>query len=116
MDIACAFNCAFVHLPLKKIGIVGQGFVGSAIYEGLKTFYDIKTYDLDESKRNCSSLYDLIETSEIIFQCLPTPMKRSGECDIRIVEASLRNIDKICLNSFSNEKRRIYFLSFRWFR
>ena len=56
-----------------KIGIVGQGFVGSAIYEGLKTFYNVKTYDLDESKRNCESLQELIEESQIIFQCLPTP-------------------------------------------
>ena len=90
-----------------KIGIVGQGFVGSAIYEGLKTFYNVKTYDLDENKRNCDSLHELIEESQIIFQCLPTPMKKSGECDIRIVESSLYNIDKICLNSFSDEERRI---------
>jgi UDPglucose 6-dehydrogenase len=90
-----------------KIGIVGQGFVGTAIYEGLKQFYDIKTYDLDESKRNCDSLYQLVESSEIIFQCLPTPMKKSGECDIRIVESSLYNIDKVCLNSFPESKRRI---------
>jgi nucleotide sugar dehydrogenase len=90
-----------------KIGIVGQGFVGSAIYEGLKTFYDIRTYDLDENKRNCSSLYQLIKSSDIIFQCLPTPMKKSGECDIRIVESSLTDINSICLENFSNDKKRI---------
>ena len=33
-----------------KIGIIGQGFVGSAIREGLKNFYDIRTYDLDPKK------------------------------------------------------------------
>ena len=26
-----------------NIGIIGQGFVGSAIREGLKNFYDVKT-------------------------------------------------------------------------
>ena len=35
-----------------NIGIIGQGFVGSAIREGLKNFYQIKTYDIDVSKCN----------------------------------------------------------------
>ena len=26
-----------------KIGIIGQGFVGTAVYEGLKNFFDIET-------------------------------------------------------------------------
>ena len=34
-----------------KIGIIGQGFVGTAVKEGLKQFYEIDTFDLDESKR-----------------------------------------------------------------
>ena len=29
-----------------KIGIVGQGFVGTAVREGLKGFFDIETYDI----------------------------------------------------------------------
>ena len=31
-----------------NIGIIGQGFVGSAIREGLKNFYSIKAYDIDK--------------------------------------------------------------------
>ena len=27
-----------------KIGIVGQGFVGTAVHEGLKQYYKIETY------------------------------------------------------------------------
>ena len=34
----------------KSIGIIGQGFVGSAIREGLKDFYKINTFDIDKSK------------------------------------------------------------------
>ena len=37
-----------------SIGIIGQGFVGSAIREGLKNFYKIRTYDIDEEKCNSS--------------------------------------------------------------
>ena len=31
---------------MKSIGIIGQGFVGTAIREGLKNFYDVLVYDL----------------------------------------------------------------------
>ena len=32
-------------MEIKRIGIVGQGFVGSAVREGLKPYFDIVTYD-----------------------------------------------------------------------
>ena len=31
-----------------KIGIIGQGFVGTAIREGLKKFYPVSVYDIKE--------------------------------------------------------------------
>jgi len=76
------------------IGIVGQGFVGSAIFEGLKKFYDVYTYDVDSSKCN-STLEDLLDNSSFIFQCLPTPMRKSGECDLSIVRGSLGTINNL---------------------
>ena len=30
-----------------NVGIVGQGFVGTAVREGLKQFYELNTYDLN---------------------------------------------------------------------
>jgi len=78
-----------------KIGIIGQGFVGSAIREGLINFYEIFTYDIDTSK--CNSTHgDVCKDSDIIFVCLPTPMKRSGECDIRILKSAIEKIDNEC--------------------
>ena len=29
-----------------EIGIIGQGFVGNAIYQKFKNYYDIKTFDI----------------------------------------------------------------------
>ena len=29
-----------------KIGIIGQGFVGNAIYQKFSKYYDVKTYDI----------------------------------------------------------------------
>ena len=36
------------------IGIIGQGFVGNAVYQKFKNYYDVLTYDLDESICNSS--------------------------------------------------------------
>jgi nucleotide sugar dehydrogenase len=79
---------------MKKIGIIGQGFVGSAIRAGLNNFYDILTYDIDESKCN-STQENICKKADIIFICLPTPMKKSGECDIRIVESAIKELSDI---------------------
>jgi len=79
-----------------KIGVIGQGFVGSAIREGLSQYYEILTYDIDVTKSNCEKLEDVIASCDVIFQCLPTPMKKSGECDISIVESSLDKINDLC--------------------
>jgi len=81
---------------VKKIGVIGQGFVGSAIREGLSNYYDMVTYDINKSLRNCESLERLVRECKIIFQCLPTPMKKSGECDLSIVELSLANVNRLC--------------------
>ena len=42
------------------IGIIGQGFVGTAVREGLKDYHTINTYDLDKSKSTCEDLNELI--------------------------------------------------------
>ncbi len=78
------------------IGVIGQGFVGSAIREGLKSFYSVMTYDIDKEK--CTSTHQAVcEHSEIIFVCLPTPMRKSGQCDTRILEEAIKRINEECL-------------------
>ena len=79
------------------IGIIGQGFVGNAVYQKFKNFYDILTYDIDKEKCN-STLDDLIFKSETIFVCLPTPMNKDGSCDTSILNESLSNIDLVADN------------------
>ena len=79
----------------KTIGIIGQGFVGSAIREGLKNVFNIETLDIDPAKEStCHNVSELVDrVDEIIFICLPTPMKRNGRCDIRIVETVISDIN-----------------------
>ena len=79
------------------IGIIGQGFVGNAIYQKFKNYFDVLTYDLDKSKSN-SKREDLIFKSDTIFLCLPTPMNSDGSCNVDILQTELENIDLITDN------------------
>ena len=83
-----------------KIGIIGLGFVGTAVYEKFKNFYTVFKYDIIENKSNCL-LDELIKKSKIIFVCLPTPMNDDGSCNIDKVESVLKTINN------HNEKRII---------
>jgi len=78
-----------------KIGIIGQGFVGSAIREGLVGFYDIVTYDIDPTKCN-STHTGVCQEADIIFVCVPTPMRKTGECDTSILEKAIAEICDAC--------------------
>ena len=80
-----------------KIGIVGQGFVGTAVKEGLKQFYEIDTFDLDETKRDVDYIEDIIDRNNVIFVCLPTPMNRDGSCNTDIVEGVIGELDNLAL-------------------
>ena len=81
-----------------KIGIIGNGFVGSAILHGFILHTDnVYVYDKDKSKSN-NSLEETLEESSIIFVCLPTPMFESGKADLSIIfnffkEISTKKID-----------------------
>lgn len=79
---------------MEKIGVIGQGFVGSAVREGMKNYYDVRTYDIN-GDCNEPSLDELISQVNETFLCLPTPMKKSGECDLSIVKECLQNISSI---------------------
>lgn len=77
-----------------RIGVIGQGYVGSAIKLGFDGFYDVETYDkFDETKSSCD-LNTMTKKFEIIFVCVPTPMKTDGSCDISIVESVIKDINK----------------------
>ena len=87
-----------------NVGIVGQGFVGSAIREGLKDFHDVHTYDLLPAIRNCETLKEAVEKSEIIFACVPTPMRKDGRCDTRLVSKVVHDINQI-VSELSTDKK-----------
>jgi UDPglucose 6-dehydrogenase len=80
-----------------RIGIIGRGFVGGAMYENFKDCFDVAVWDSVEEKRTLNSFESFVDWSDIIFVCVPTPMKQSGECDVSIVEdvvAKIANLDR----------------------
>jgi UDPglucose 6-dehydrogenase len=79
----------------RKIGIVGCGFVGGAMYENFNSVFDVNVWDIDEAKRTVDTLESFVEWSDIIFVCVPTPMKENGDCDTSIVENVVSKIAKI---------------------
>jgi len=74
----------------EKIGIIGQGFVGSAIREGFlsRSSIEIETFDL-EKECTAVSTTSVAQLCDIIFICLPTPQAEDGSCDISIVDSVL---------------------------
>ena len=84
-----------------SIGIIGQGFVGKAVYEKFKNFYHVLTFDKKLERCN-STMEEIKDNCRVIFVCVPTPMNLDGSCDISIVESVVRdfsnNKDKIIIN------------------
>ena len=81
-----------------NIGIVGQGYVGTAVKEVFSKHYNVETYDLDKDKCSVDYLEDVVELSNIIFVCVPTPMKKDGSCDTSIVEAVVKDINDMVVS------------------
>ena len=76
-----------------KIGVYGYGFVGGATGEVLGEVHDIYPYDKFKVPFNTSShLEALADNVEVVFLCVPTPMKRSGAIDYDPMHDSLRTL------------------------
>ena len=75
------------------IGIIGQGFVGNAVFQKFKNFYKVNTYDLESFLAN--STYEETIQNDIIFLCLPTPMNKDGSCNTNIIENEIQRIDSV---------------------
>jgi UDPglucose 6-dehydrogenase len=78
-----------------NIGIIGQGYVGTAIKIGFKEHYNVETYDkFDLVKSTRSTIKDIVDRTDIIFVCVPTPMRKDGTCYTGIVEEVIREINE----------------------
>ena len=86
-----------------NIGIIGQGFVGNAVFQKFRNYYNVYTYDLQAKLCNATNEEIFVEC-DTIFVCLPTPMNKDGSCYTGLVEAELRDLDEKC--RFDKNKKK----------
>jgi UDPglucose 6-dehydrogenase len=75
----------------KKVGIVGNGFVGNALYENFKNFVEVEVHDL-VTEKSTVSLQELVDFADVIFVCVPTPSNTDGSCNTIYVENVVKHI------------------------
>ena len=87
---------------MKKIGIIGNGFVGNSIAFGFSPTHEIRIHDKDP-KRNLNTIEEVLEC-DYVFVAVPTPMNEDGSISLDIVEKALNEI------SYKNKKRNNIFI------
>ena len=87
-----------------NIGIVGLGYVGTALKEGFKAHYNIETYDLRADLSSCDSIDELVKKTELIFLCVPTPMNENGSSNLDIVK---NVVNEIALSEYLKDQTLI---------
>ena len=82
----------------QKIGIVGNGFVGSAVQYGFSPNVgvdaEVRVYDLNPNK-STHTLEETVNESDIIFLSVPTPANKNGSINIDILDKALNDINKV---------------------
>jgi len=76
-----------------NIGVIGTGFVGTAVIEGMKHAFEIFSYDKKDMFINNPFEFIVENTDGPIFVCVPTPMNSDGSCDCSIVADVVRCLD-----------------------
>ena len=75
-------------------GIVGYGFVGDAIKNGLE-YFDYKQFRIYDPYKLPESNIQLIKDSDICFVCVPTPMGKQGCMDSSALEDVFEKLESI---------------------
>lgn len=79
---------------MQAIGVIGCGFVGSAVKAGFEEHFKVNVFDRNPEKSNVCGLDCLLaETDGPIFVSVPTPMKPDGSCDTSIVESVIDGLE-----------------------
>jgi len=83
---------------MKKIGIIGRGFVGTAVEYGFSAQTgcdaELRSYDKDPTK-STHSLEETVNKSDVIFMSVPTPSNPDGSMHLGILESALNDINNI---------------------
>lgn len=76
----------------EKIGIIGLGFVGTAIRAAMDFDFGINKLVLLDPKLGHHATYTELRECSGIFVCVPSPQNENGSCDTSILEDVLSNL------------------------
>ncbi len=81
-------------MKVETVGVIGLGFVGTAVQKGFESTHKVVTYDI---QKDCTekSITDVVKTAQVTFICVPTPMNSDGTCNTSIVESVLTEIASV---------------------
>ena len=86
---------------MNKIGIVGRGFVGSAVQFGFSPNVgcdaEVRVYDIDPNK-STHSLEETVNNSDYIFLSVPTPSNLDGSINVDILDDALNSINEVSID------------------
>ena len=81
---------------MKKIGIIGNGFVGGATSLLECADVDVVIYAIDPNKcRPEGSSSKILRGCDLVFVCVPTPMHEDGTCSLDFVEDAVNEAQKM---------------------
>jgi len=88
-----------------NIGIIGNGFVGSAVGFGFSaqcgvSESNVRAYDKDK-KKSTHTLFNVLNNSDYVFISVPTPPTKSGECNLSYVYECFEEVN----NSLEDTKK-----------
>ncbi len=77
-----------------KIGVIGFGNVGRAVYNGLSQHHDVWVNDINPlvNIKNYP-LWVLAQTCDAVFICVPTPKSVDGSADLKNVQEVVANLN-----------------------
>ena len=82
---------------MKKIGIIGKGFVGTAVAQGFSPHSgyesEVKIFDKDPT-RTINTLDEVVNDSKFVFISVPTPSNEDGSINLDVVLDCISNIDE----------------------
>jgi len=75
---------------MENIGVIGMGFLGSALVHGFMLHANIKIYD--KYNNIYDTLEDTVNSSEYIFIGVPTPMHEDGTQDLSNMDDAVKSV------------------------
>ena len=86
---------------MYKIGIVGKGFVGSAVQNGFSPNtgcdMEVRVYDKNPL-RSLHTLEETVDESDFVFISVPTPANTDGKINLTILNEAINDINEVSTN------------------